>query len=371
MARMRFFLAPSLISVLIAASSAVAAADLAQAPPARPAAKVVTAKAVEGVLAPSQDFTGTVFFKEVSEVATEVSGKVIAVEFEEGQRVKKGEPLVRLDGELIHEERQAMTATRARYQSELEDAQARMERARVLIQDEVTTPQQFDELRFEVQSKTHQVASMDAELRRMQTLIEKNSIAAPFDGIVLDRQTELGEWKSNGATLAVLALENVYDVMVNLPEEYLAWTKPGDRVALHAAGQIIDGVVAAVVPKGDVASRTFPVKVRVEGDYPLSEGMSAVARLPIGPKTECILIPRDAILNDAGKTFVFAVDEKMTAVKYPVDIIGYDGMNAGIRAENLRIADPLIVKGQERLRGGETVELVPDDAFGPRPSATG
>lgn len=330
----------------------------------RPASKVVTATGQMGVLSPRAEFRGTVYFKEVSEVATEVSGKVVAVDFEEGQRVTKGQLLVRLDDALLVKDLQATKATRDRFQADLEDAEVRFGRAKVLVDDGLNPPQEGDELRFNVESLGHRVRSTKAEVARIETLIEKYSIHAPFDGIVLERKTELGEWRSIGDTVAVVARENVFDVMVDVPEVYLSWIVPGQTVGLTAGGRALEGKVVTVIARGDVATRTFPVKVRIEEDDPLYEGMAAIVQLPTGKETTCILVSRDAVLHQAGESVVFTVEGSI-AKRHAVTVLGFQGLSAGIVAPGLNPQCAFIVKGHERLRGGDTVTVVSGVKFAP------
>ena len=221
-------------NVLTIAFTAIALAALAaaQGPPNRGPALVVTAPVESGVLAPQAQHLANVFFKEVSQVATEVAGKVIEVAFEQGQHVKGGQLLVRLDDVLLQKELQAKRAEHQSFAAELEDARTRYARAEKLIADEVTTAQQMDQLRYEVESDAAQLAMVNAQMDRIETLIAKNAIYAPFEGVVLERATELGEWKGAGDTVAVLALDNVYDVVVNVPGRDLKWVQPGDEVTV-------------------------------------------------------------------------------------------------------------------------------------------
>lgn len=324
----------------------------------RPDPVVSTAMGRQGVLAPQVEFQGTVFFKAVSEVATEVSGKVIAVEFEQGQRVKKGQRLVRLDDAILRKELNAMQATEESRESDLEDAKVRFERAQVLVRDGLYTPEQGDELRFNVEALRHQVESIRAEVERIEMIISKNAIYAPFDGVVLERPTEVGEWRRDGDTIAVIAREDLYEVVVNVPEDYLAWIHPGLRVAVRAGGDDYRGEVETIVRRGDIATRTFPVKVRVENRRKLYEGMSAVVALPISEEIECLLVPRDAVVREAGRPFVFRIEGTM-AKRYSVKVLGHSGMFTGITSPVFTVKDQFIVKGHERLRDGTVVRILP------------
>lgn len=354
------------ISIAVLAGLWLAWSAGAQPPPPR----VAVAPAKPGVIAPQAEFQGTVYFKEVSQVAAEVSGKVLAVKFEEGDRVTAGQLLVQIDTSLLEKQLQATRANLQKAKTDLADAKVRFDRAKILLDDEVTTPQEIDKLRFEVEANSHQVEFVQAELERIQTLIDKSSIYSPFDGIVLDRLTQVGEWRSSGglvaSTVAVVARENIFDVMADVPEQHLRWVTPGAEVTVNVGGRELSGEVIAVIPRGDIATRLFPVKIRVE-DSQLMEGMSALVRLPVAEPTECILVPRDAILQQLNQTVVYTIEDGLARV-HPVTVIGYDGIYAGIASPEVTLQHLYVVKGHERLRPGDKVIIISENVSGPSPA---
>lgn len=322
-------------------------------------AKVVVDHVAEGQLTPRQGFTGTVFFREVSDVATEISGKVTHVKFEEGERVEKGQLLVTVDSALLEDQLRASKADVKRYATALRESQTRYDRAKALLEGGVAAQDQFDIARFAVESNAHQIESNQAVVDRIETTIEKYSVYAPFAGIVIERDTELGEWKSDGDTVAVIAREGVFDIMANVNEEYLPWMQPGITIPIElaAGNRRIEGTLITVIPKGDIVSRTFPVKIRVTGELALFEGMSAIVEMPTGEDVHCALISRDAILNQAGRDYLFTV-ENGKAVQRNVTVLGYDGILAGVPHDQLSMDYPVITKGHERIRDGSMVEII-------------
>lgn len=304
-------------------------ADAQGGPPNQGPAKVVATEGREGVLAPQAQYRGTVYFKEVSEVATEVEGKVIAVLFEEGQSLRKGHLLVRLDDELLKKDLAARQAALDRDRIELEVAELRFRRSESLVEGGLATPEQFDEYRFDVKALQFQLSAAQAELERIQTVIKKSAISAPFDGIVIERSTEIGEWKRDGDTVAVIARENEYSVLVDVPESSIAWIEPGQEVELKVGGRTVLGHVDTIIPRGDITTRTFPVKIHVETGSQLLEGMAALARLPAGDEVVCIIVPRDALLHQAGEDVVFTVQDAI-----PSASSGMRGCSSAFRPRN-------------------------------------
>lgn len=359
----RKYTSTTIIAAVLALLATVPAAHAQRGGPdgERPPGKVVLGEIESGLLAPQTEPTGTVFFKELAQLATEVSGKVISVDFEEGQHVKKDQVLVQLDASVLKKDLEAVRATHQRRQTELEDAKVRFDRAKDLLEDDVTTPQEYDNLRFAMQGIQHQVAESQADVDRLKILIEKHIIRAPFDAVVLERSTELGEWKTTGASVAAIALEDVYDAIVHVHEQYLPFLKSGQTIPVQIVGSdiVLNGKIVAVIQRGEIQTRTFPVKIRIEHDEPLYEGMGIKVSIPREAAVECLIVERDAVLLQNDSTYVFTANDGIVQ-RHEVEVIGYDGLDAGIATANLGPGDMVIVKGHERLQDGDEVIPVED-----------
>jgi RND family efflux transporter MFP subunit len=320
-----------------------------------PPARVAVAEARDGALQPTAAFKGSVYFKEVSNLAAEVSGQVEEVLFEEGDQIAAGTAMVRLDDELLQAEYEAARATASETEARLQRERTRFVRARELLDEQVTTPQEYDDLRFTVGSLEHALSAARAEVERIARQLERKTIYAPFDALVIARDVEVGEWLANGASVAVIARDGLYDVIVNPPEDDLRYIETGQDVTVTVTDTEYTGSIVTIIPQGDVATRTFPVKIRLEGDYPLLQGMSAQVRLPVSTREDVVLVPRDAVLLDRGETVIFTV-ENGTAQRRPVDVVAYDGLDAGVRGDDVAAGATVVTKGHERLQQGQPVE---------------
>ena len=116
----------------------------------------------------------------------------------------------------------------------------------------------------------------------------------------------------------------------------------------------IHGKVFTIVPRGDIATRTFPVKIRTPNTYSLIEGMSAKVVLPTGRPKESLIVPRDSVISLFGQNVVFTVADSKAAM-LPVKVIGYEGLSAGVEARGLQEGMQVVVQGNERLRNGQVV----------------
>ncbi|MEE8185394.1 MAG: efflux RND transporter periplasmic adaptor subunit [Thermodesulfobacteriota bacterium] len=319
-----------------------------------PPARVAVSEVGVGMIAPEAEFVGTVYYQEVSDLASEVYGRVEVVNFEEGQRVKKGEMLVKIGSDILKKTLEATRASHEQILSDLEKAKIDFKRIEKLYSDDLISEKDYDEYRFRVKGLEKRSASLMADVERLEVELQKKDIRSPFDGVVLKRHVDRGEWLSPGLPVATIARDDFVDIVVDVPERITGFIKPGTGVVLEAGGHRIKGKVFAVIPRGDIATRTFPVKIRIKNRFSLKEGMGAKVRLPKDKREETLVVNRDAIMTMFGNTVVFAVIDSK-AVMMPVKVLGYEGMIAGVYSERLQKGMQVVVKGNERIRDGQAV----------------
>lgn len=321
-----------------------------------PPAQVVVSEVKSGMIAPESEFIGTVYYQEVSDVATEVEGLVIAVNFEEGQRVDKGALLVNLGSDLLQKSLKAASASHEQTLSNLKKARKDFRRAKKLFNEELISEQSFDEKKFNLKSLENKALSLEAGVERLEAELVKKNIRSPFKGIVIKKHIDRGEWLSQGSVVALIAKDDIVDILVNAPESVIRHLDIGMEVNAVAGINRITGNIIAVIPSGDMSTRTFPVKIRVKNKFSLLEGMVAKVSLPIDAKKKVFIVPRDAVMTVFGNTVVYTVNGSKAAMM-PVMIVGYDGMTAGIQGQGLEAGMQVVVKGNERIREGQEVAI--------------
>jgi len=325
-----------------------------------PPSPVVTARVVSGDMAPQSEFIGTVYFTEIADVASEVAGKVVDLRVEDGQRVSRGDVMVVLSATILERQISRARALVKQARAEFEFARLEHKRVETLFQSRSVAEGEFDSKRLTAEGLQSKLEAAQADLSLLLEELEKKTIRAPFDGVVIDVPVARGEWMAVGSTVAVVARDDHFDVVVNAPSEAHGVVRPGTRVTVRTGGAELTGEVFAVIPRGDVATRTFPVKIRVDNNGFLAEGMEARVSLPRGAGGETLVVPRDAIIVARGEQVVWTVQEGK-AVAVPVHVVGYKGLSAGVRAETLKEGMDVVVKGNERLNPGQPVAATPQN----------
>jgi RND family efflux transporter MFP subunit len=339
--------------VLTAYTSLAAEKDKdAEKKPTRPPSLVEVAEVKKGDAEPMVEYVGSVYYARKSRVASEVEGIVEQVKIEEGYRVENNSLMVSLSSDILDTLINGTQADHEQILVELEQAEKELKRREPLFKEGSVSESSYDEYFFKTKRLKNRALTLQASLDRLLLEKKKKKITAPFNGIVIEKSVEKGEWVKIGGTVAVVADDSKVDVIVDVPAEMLQYLKSGREIDITAGALKLKGEFISFVPKGDVATRTFSVKIRLKTPDGLIEGMEARALLPTASRQESLLVPRDALVVKFGKNVVF-VNSEGKAKMVAVAIQGYSGLLVGVAGPGLNAGQQVVVKGNERLFGGE------------------
>jgi RND family efflux transporter MFP subunit len=231
-----------------------------------------------------------------------------------------------------------------------------LKRRESLFKKNSISEQSYDETRYRVIGLQKRAAALKAQVEQLEIELHKKIIRAPFDGVVIKRHVDRGEWVSEGETVAVIGKDDTIDIIADVPERYIQYIKKDMQVKAAVNGNHISGKVIAVVPRGDVATRTFPVKIRTANQYALIEGMSARVVLPTADSVQALIVPRDAVISKFGIDVVFAAADSRARM-IPVKVIGYNGLKAGVESTDLKAGMLVVLEGNERLQDKQAIAI--------------
>jgi len=315
---------------------------------------VTTTEVINGKAEPTARFIGTVYFARTAKVAAEVEGIVRQVYGDDGQTVKAGDRLARLDDDLLATEITGTNAVYEQNQIELEQAQRDYDRIVTLHQQDSIATSEYEAYGTRVNRLKKQSSVLKARRDRLILEQKKKTVRAPFDGIIIENLVEAGEWVKAGGVIASLADNRNLEVRVDIPASIIFNLTPGREFTITVAGQELPGTFTAIIPRGDIATRTFIAKFLLAGNTALIEGMQAHVTLPRAIASESLLVPRDAVINSSGQNVVF-INNNGTAQRVTVEITGHTGTMAGISGADIEAGQLIIVKGNERIRDGQSV----------------
>jgi RND family efflux transporter MFP subunit len=308
--------------------------------------------------------SGTTIPRRQAALSPKVDGLVTELFVDAGSLVQAGDPVLTLDDRL---ETHAVDAATARVQ----EAEASYNDA-VRIRDELlrlkegrhASETDIRSAIARVDMTAAALAAQRAALARAEEVRRRHRLTAPFAGMIVSRELEVGEWaKRDEAAVELVALD-VLRIRATLPQSDYA------RVTRGAAAEVrfdalperrFRGDVFARIASGDARSRTFPVLIDIPNpDGLLAPGMSARVRVALtGGETAVLTVPRDAVVARAdGSREVWRVQEEDGILKaYPVAV--ETGRAGGDRLEivtgDLAAGDRVVMLGNESLKPGQTI----------------
>jgi len=186
-----------------------------------PAALVKVAEVTKVEIAPQVQLIGTAQPRLTSVIASDIEGIVVKFDVSEGDFVKKGAVLARLEDTLLQIELKGAKANKADTEAQLRRARADLKRSSKLLETQTIADKQYTDDLAEVQSLEARVTRLEAEIEHTQDSIAKKVIHAPFSGFVVEEHTEVGQWVQKGGPIVTIADLSIMDILVEVPERYV------------------------------------------------------------------------------------------------------------------------------------------------------
>jgi multidrug efflux system membrane fusion protein len=282
----------------------------------------------------------------IVEINAETDGRVVSVGAGRGERLDRGEVIVRLD-ERDRMARLAQAEATVR-QRELEYAA----REKLMNESYVSEAQ--------LQEAAAMLETAKTELARARLDIDHMIIRAPFDGALQDRRLEVGAYVKSGDPVATFVDERKLVVSANVSEFDAKYVSKGQSAsAVLATGQEVDGVIRYVAPVADEATRTFVVELEVDnaaGEY--RGGITAKLRIPAETVFAHKISPSLLTLDDNGNLGVKTVNELGQVEFHPADIAM--SSSEGVWIAGLPHTASIITVGQGFVNEGSFVISVPE-----------
>lgn len=289
--------------------------------------------------------TGTLVANEKTMLSPKVGGYVTEIDFKEGQFVKMGTVLVKLDDT---KERQAYLSAKA--QAELD--KATYQRYVTLRHRNVVSPQDLDQNR----SKYEQ--SLAAE-QSAKAVLDQMALVAPFDGYVGSRDISIGNFVNVGQSLVNVTDTNTLKVNFSLPSRDAPLLKIGQTVRMTTdffPGKTFIAQVSYISPSVDVNTQTIEVHADFNNEqHMLKPGQSVNVQEELGMQKNALVVPADALIANISGHFVYSV-ENNKVISIPVDP-GLHYKKDVVILKGVVLNQPIITQGQFQVKVGENVRV--------------
>ncbi|WP_420564795.1 efflux RND transporter periplasmic adaptor subunit [Thalassobaculum sp.] len=259
-------------------------------------------------------YVGRVVGRRSSDLGFDTSGLVETVLVREGDRVKKGDVLARLNRTRLMAQRQRLLAEQALARATYKETEAKLELAKItaerqksLLRSDNVSRQAYDEARFEEQAvratlDANQAAIKQAEaaIAAVDADISLAQIVAPYDGIVVARMVDEGVALGSATPVLRLIEDSVMEVRVGVPPTIAADLKTEQTYDIEIFGQTYRGRLRAVLDALDLATRTVPVIFVIEGrqdNVPLRSGELAILEVSTFIEDDGYWLPLGALVG--------------------------------------------------------------------------
>lgn len=306
---------------------------------------VETAQVAKRPIQASYNGTASLEAPNEAQVVAKTSGVLLKLLVEEGDRVRAGQVLAKIDPERPRLEVQRAEAL-------LRKLEAEMNRSKELYDRKLVAADLYEKIRYDVAT---QKAAYD--MARLE--LSYTDIVAPIDGVIAQRSVKLGNLIQLNSSLFRIVDAAQLEAVLNVPERELAVMKAGAAVAMQVdalPGKTFTGIIDRVSPVVDAGSGTFRVTCAFASDDQLKPGMFGRVAVVYDERADALTVPRSALLEDQGETAVFAVRDS-TAVRVPVQIGYLSGDLAEIRS-GLAEGESVVTAGKITLRDGTKVEVL-------------
>ena len=239
---------------------------------------------------------GTVQSKSETTIAPQVTGRIMDVSVDDGDRINSGDLIATLDSEEITARlKQARSGVDSANAIRVQ-ANAAFKRIQKLFQQNAATQEQLEAAEAAKMQADAGLAAAEQRLEEVKVMISYTRIVSPLNGVVRKREVEPGDLAWPGKPLVILHDPQNLRLEASIREGLINKVKIGDRVRIEisALNEEMDGTIDDIVPLADPVSRSFIIKVSfpsVEGIYP---GMFGKIKIQTGDH-EAVLIPRPAI----------------------------------------------------------------------------
>lgn len=240
---------------------------------------------------------GTLKANESVEIAATVTERVTAVNFDDGQRVKKGAVLIEMDAA---EERAELAEQRAF----LAQAQRQVNRLAPLVKRGAAAESTIDTQRRETEGAR-------ARIQAIESRIAKRVIKAPFDGVVGLRNISIGALAQPGELLTTIDDDVVMKLDFAVPAVFVSTLKRGVAIKATSASfpdRIFKGTVSSVDSRIDPVTRSIVARALIDNpDGELRPGLLMLVELQKNPR-QAVVVPEEAVVPVGDENFVWVVD---------------------------------------------------------------
>lgn len=313
--------------------------------------------------------TGSVYAWQEAIIGPEVGGyRVAAVNVDVGDKVKKGQELVRLSSEMLAAEVASKKAAKAQAEAQLITAVSNLRRADSIVASGAVSSQELERLKSEQLAAQARVEAAESDLTSSDLKLRYTRVVSPDDGVVTSRTVVVGSIAQAGGEMLRLLRQSRVEWRAEVPEGRMREVKVGQAVRVTTAdGTDLVGKVRAVAPTVQSGTRTGLIYVDLPKAESARPGMFARGEIETS-RSAASTLPLASIVVRDGYSYVFVVNEKQGVDRRRVETGAVRGGRVEI-VSGLAANDRIVERGAGFLKEGDRIRVVETDEPGSNSAA--
>ena len=332
-------------------------------PPSIPPAPVVITEVVRDRIQAKLPFTGTLISLHTADLSAEGDGRV-TLRLDTGTSVNKGDIIMRLDDTLLQQILAENQADAQSHRARIEFLKNEVARLGKLAQSSNAAISLLEETQSELGVSRSELAAAKARIAQTEERIRRMKLLAPFNGVIRNSHINVGEWISEGTAVADLVDADSLEIQAYISSDVLPYIGIGDTIDVEVDARPHKTTLHTIVPVGDDTSRLFELRLRLNGTFGQA-GLPVRVFIPATSPRQSLLVHEDALVIRHNGVSVFRIGDDLTAAQLPVKV-GLSANNGLIEVNGkLNVGDKVVIRGGERLRHGQKVQVVPPSSTTP------
>ena len=303
-------------------------------------------------------YAGEVRGRYESQLAFQVSGKIIKRNVDLGSQTHAGDVLMQIDAKDFQQAVNSRSAQVTSAESQLSLAESNLNRYSQLLKQGGISQAMYDQYVNAYQVANADVRQASAQYAQVANQLDNSLLVADKSGVVAMIAGETGQVISAGQTVLTIVQDGDREVEISIPENRVETLRNAGsiQVTFWALPQVtLVGKIREIAPMADPATRTFKIRIQLLDPPPeIKLGMTASVRLTDGRAEPAVYIPLSAVYQDGDRPSVWLVtDNSLTLQPITTGKFGNGTIEA---VSGLKAGDCIVISGVHKLKNGQTVK---------------
>ncbi len=320
-----------------------------------PPAQVKVVNATERLMSPTMDVSGSVISENDAEISAQVSAEIIWMQ-PIGAQLSAGDVIVKLDPERYEIALTRAQALIGKLSADLDFRSQEVERFKTLAARDGASKARFQEELAKKLILEHEIKDAKAQLQNAHKNLALTQLKAPFNGILVARMLDVGEYVSEGESIVRFVQIDRLEIRAFVPLSSLPFLQQGQTLKVSINNIDHMALIKSIVAVSDDKSRM--IELRLDGlNRHTVIGSPATVSVPKQQPQTTVAIPRDTLVIKGDQLVVYRIGADNTAEQIQAKLKAIDGDFVAIEA-NLNPNDRIVIRGGERLMPGQSVQIM-------------